>query len=257
MGDIVRDLRVGDWAWFSKAVLERKLGWKANLAYMGLVSFASSKDQTCFPSKGTLAELLGVSKTTIYEGLQALKEAGLIDVTERKNGDTTLSNEYTLLPIPHAQYEPPVRNTNGDVVRNTNPPMRNTNDNKIQEQDLTGNKIGVGGESNQIQETIQEPDSVDTRILCEELGVFRIKEQEEINRMYRAFCRSQQLTPIAGREHLKRRWGDYQAAMPKLEWAFASAYSFLMSGIWNMPELWQKKKSAKADPMSKMKFTNA
>ena len=115
----------------------------------------------------------------------------------------------------------------------------------------------MGGESNQIQETIQEPDSVDTRILCEELGVFRIKEQEEINRMYRAFCRSQQLTPIAGREHLKRRWGDYQAAMPKLEWAFASAYSFLMSGIWNMPELWQKKKSAKADPMSKMKFTNA
>lgn len=103
----------------------------------------------------------------------------------------------------------------------------------------------------------QEPDSVDTRILCEELGIFRIREQEEVNRMYRSFCRTGKLDPVAGREHLKRRWKEYQEAIPKLEWSFASAYSFLMSGIWNTPELWQKKKTAKDDPMSRMKFTNS
>ena len=250
MGDIVRDLRVGDWAWFSKAVLERKLGWKANLAYMGLVSFASSKDQTCFPSKGTLAELLGVSKTTIYEGLQALKEAGLIDVTERKNGDTTLSNEYTLLPIPHAQYEPPVRNTNGDVVRNTNPPMRNTNDNKIQEQDLTGNK------SASVIKTKKPPEKTVVD-LCKYTGIFDLHEMSAMPALVTAYMNIHKKTLNDAIEHMVGRWLLYQEGMKKRKWNYGSAYRFFVSGLWDKPDLWPTQKPSKDDPMSKMKFTNA
>ena len=98
----------------------------------------------------------------------------------------------------------------------------------------------------------QEPDTADTRILCEELGIFRIKEQEEVNRMYRVFCQKRKLHPIAGREYIKRRWGEYQAFIPKMEWTFSSPYSFLMSGTWDNPDAWPKRKSEREKP--KLKF---
>jgi biotin operon repressor len=139
VSDCVRDLRNGDFAWFNKAVLQMKLGWKANLAYMGLVSFANGTSQTCFPSKATLADLLGISKTTVYDGLKSLQSVGLISVTERKNGDLSLSNEYSLMPLPHAQYEPP-------PMRNTNGVVRNTNANKKNEQEETTNTLTLFGD---------------------------------------------------------------------------------------------------------------
>ena len=105
MSDCVRDLRSGDFAWFNKSIFQLDLGWKANLIYMGLVSYANGESQSCFPSKNTLARLLGVSKRTVFDGLKALEDAKLIKIQERPNDDgIPLSNIYTLLSCPGAQY---------------------------------------------------------------------------------------------------------------------------------------------------------
>lgn len=98
--DSIRDLRGGDFAWFHRSFLELGLGWKANLVYVGLVTFANGKNQKCFPSKGTLAKLLGVSSATVFRGLKILQDAGMIRIDVRKSGDNQLSNEYALLPTP-------------------------------------------------------------------------------------------------------------------------------------------------------------
>lgn len=98
--DSIRDTRGGDFAWFHRSFLELGLGWKANLVYMGLVTFANGKTQQCFPSKGTLAKLLGVSSATIFRGLKILQDAGIIRIDIRKSGANQLSNEYVLLPTP-------------------------------------------------------------------------------------------------------------------------------------------------------------
>jgi len=98
--DSIRDTRGGDFAWFHRAFLDLNLGWKANIVYMGLVTFANGKTQECFPSKGTLAKLLGVSKPTIFRGLKTLEGAGVIRIDSRSTGRGQISNEYILLPTP-------------------------------------------------------------------------------------------------------------------------------------------------------------
>jgi len=99
--DSVRDTRGGDFAWFHRAFLELGLGWKANLVYMGLVTFANGKTQECFPSKATLAKLLGVSTPTIFRGLKTLERSGAIRIDSRDTtGRGQISNEYVLLPTP-------------------------------------------------------------------------------------------------------------------------------------------------------------
>lgn len=106
--DSIRDMRGGDFAWFHRSFLELGLGWKANLAYMGLVTFSNGKTQQCFPSKATLAGLLGVSEMTVFRGLKALESAGVVRIDVRKIGRDQLSNEYMLLPPPVSEgYAPP------------------------------------------------------------------------------------------------------------------------------------------------------
>lgn len=99
------------------------------------------------------------------------------------------------------------------------------------------------------------PGSEDARIFCEEIGIFPIRQQEEIFRCYVAFAKREHVGAIEAREHMKKRWREYEARMPTLEWAFASAYKFFMSSIWDSPEMWQPKKTSQ-DQMSKMKFAN-
>lgn len=130
MQDCIRDARAGDFAWFSRSFLRLKLSWRANLVYMALASFANSETQTCFPSKETLGLAVGVKKSTIYEGLKELKDAGVIEINIRENDQNQTSNEYVLLPIPFRNTETPVRNTNPPPFAERTPPVRNTNPNK-------------------------------------------------------------------------------------------------------------------------------
>jgi hypothetical protein len=105
MSDSVRDLRGGDWAWFGKAVLRMNLGWKANLAYMGIVFFLNNETHSCFPSLKKLSEQVGTSKDTIIRGIKDLEAAGLVRVDRRIDEGNNQSSVYNLLPIPVANSD--------------------------------------------------------------------------------------------------------------------------------------------------------
>jgi hypothetical protein len=254
--DTIRDLRCGDWAWFSKAVLKMKLGWKANLVYMGLVSFANSSKQSCFPSIATLAELLSISEDTVTRGLKDLKEANLVSIIPRKNGDLKTSNEYVLLPV-----RPDTANS-GIVPANSGPAdTANSGEvpavsgiNKKNKQELEENNNPPIAPTEPI-----EPDSADCRILCELVGIFEIRQQETMHRRYKAFVKSSGLSVVAARTRMVSQWEIYQREMPKLEWAFSGAAKFFESAIWNQtPDKWPYPKgSQKKDPFANMKFINS
>lgn len=91
------------------------------------------------------------------------------------------------------------------------------------------------------------PDSVDTRILCERVGVFRVKEQMEIALCFAAFVRASGLSVDAAMEHMVERWAEYQVSSPQLEWQWGSAFSFFMSGKWDDPRSWPRGKEAKLE----------
>lgn len=138
--------------------------------------------------------------------------------------------------------------------------------------DANVRRNGVGVQTNvtysreQIAEAREEqeqgsniPDSVDARILCEELGIFKVREQVEMHACYKAFCSTSKLSVEAAREHMKRRWGEYQTFIQKkkLEWSYGSAFAFFMSGVWNDSELWPKKISKGAAALDEMRFVNS
>lgn len=102
---------------------------------------------------------------------------------------------------------------------------------------------------------LPEWDTVDTRILCESLGIHDIRQEEAMNRLYKAFTKTSQFSPEKARDHMKSRWELYKAKMPKLEWTFGGAYKFFMSGTWDNPDGWPKKKNIDGDT-SAMKFAN-
>jgi len=138
MADSIRDLRDGDFAWFNKSILKMGLGWKANLVYMGLVAFANGTSQACFPSKSTLASLLGVSKDTVSDGLKDLEKHLLISVEVRQSDGARDSNQYILLQVNIGSigkgvgansYHPPVANSKG-VGANSYPNNKNEKEGK-------------------------------------------------------------------------------------------------------------------------------
>jgi DNA-binding MarR family transcriptional regulator len=78
----------GGWFWINKKVLQlfsRSLKSSGLAVYNVLASFANSKNQTCFPTQKTIAELIGMSKRTVIRRIRQLKELGLLSV-EKKRG---------------------------------------------------------------------------------------------------------------------------------------------------------------------------
>lgn len=91
------------------------------------------------------------------------------------------------------------------------------------------------------------PDTVDTRILCEQVGIFRTRDQEEMNRCYLAFCQSSGMTVDAARGHMISRWKQFQASAPQMQWQWGSAHGFFMSGKWDDPQSWPRDKQAQLE----------
>jgi DNA-binding Lrp family transcriptional regulator len=83
----IRHIRNGGWFWINKKVLQlfgRSLKASGLALYNVLVSFANSKNQTCFPTQRVIAELIGMSKRTVIRRIRQLKELGLLSVEKRK-----------------------------------------------------------------------------------------------------------------------------------------------------------------------------
>jgi len=97
-GDSLRNLKEGHWYWISKAAFRshaKTLGPSGVAVYNALAYFAHWKDQFCFPTQKTMAELLGVSQRTVMRKLQQLQQLGLVGI-EKQRGKCV----YYLLSTP-------------------------------------------------------------------------------------------------------------------------------------------------------------
>ena len=65
----------------------------AYLVFICLLKFANSKTLTCYPRKATIADMSGLSRTTIYRATLCLEKAGII---KKKRLKSTLL--YTINP---------------------------------------------------------------------------------------------------------------------------------------------------------------
>ncbi len=108
MADQVRDRRTRGWSWFDNEVVQQygaALGPYGIAVYIALLTFADSKDQTCFPSHQQIAEMTRMSRRHVIRSVQALKELRLIRVTTRGEGPGQASNLYTILTPGGSDYQ--------------------------------------------------------------------------------------------------------------------------------------------------------
>ena len=82
----------------------------AYLVFICLLKFANSKTLTCYPRKATIADMSGLSRTTIYRATLCLEKAGII---RKKRLKSTLL--YTINPKYIVGYRPEVSQRNIDV----------------------------------------------------------------------------------------------------------------------------------------------
>jgi hypothetical protein len=86
-----------------------------------------------------------------------------------------------------------------------------------------------------------QPDTCDTRILSETVGIFGMREQADMNRLLAVHMKESGRNVNQAIEAMTGRWEEYQGRAPSLEWQYGSSYKFFMSGNWDKPELWPRK----------------
>ena len=93
----IRRMESGSWYWIDKALIRNCapiVGTVGIAVYNCLASFANAK-QTCYPSQGRIAEMLGCSRATVNRTIKKLEASGLVAV-ERGGRYPQL---YHLLPV--------------------------------------------------------------------------------------------------------------------------------------------------------------
>ena len=96
----IKDKRTIPFLMVHRTALEMGLSWKAILAYTAILYHASFKNRSCSVFRITLAEVVGVSESTIYEGCRELEKRGILKVIRRSKGKKQLPSVYELLDPP-------------------------------------------------------------------------------------------------------------------------------------------------------------
>ncbi|WP_363221248.1 helix-turn-helix domain-containing protein [Mesorhizobium sp.] len=118
------------WQW---RVLLRKADLPASALKVGLAlvdKFLNNADGRCFPSASTLAHECSILVRTVYDGIAALKEVGLLETNRRFDG--SLDFRFLLPPVTKkrqtqsrksvsASYENPSLNLNKEPSNLTGP----------------------------------------------------------------------------------------------------------------------------------------
>ncbi|HUI28827.1 MAG TPA: helix-turn-helix domain-containing protein [Candidatus Acidoferrales bacterium] len=89
-------MKHGEWYWVDKVIIQRytkEVGRLPALVYQLLASMAD-QNQTCYPSQGYIAEMLGCSRWSVNKAVRKLKERGLIACAKAVGK----GNTYRLLP---------------------------------------------------------------------------------------------------------------------------------------------------------------
>ena len=95
--------------------------------------------------------------------------------------------------------------------------------------------------SDSVSDSDEKPDTCDTRILSESVGIFQMKQQADMNRLLAVFMQKSGKGVKEAIEHMVGRWELYKSRMPELEWQYGGAYKFFTNDLWDNPELWPKK----------------
>jgi len=91
----IRSLNKDGWYWIDKDILGiygKRLKPSGLAVYNALAYFANSITQTCFPSQGRIAEMVGISRLTVNRKIKLLRDLGLITISKEKR-----KNIHTLL----------------------------------------------------------------------------------------------------------------------------------------------------------------
>lgn len=78
----IRQMKNGSWYWMDKAIIRSympKIGAIGIAVYNYLACLADIR-QTCFPSHGHIAKVLGCSRTTVIKALKALVTCRLVSI---------------------------------------------------------------------------------------------------------------------------------------------------------------------------------
>jgi len=101
----IRDQRQSKWYWIDRTLVRRDakiLGVNAIAVYNVLASYAAKDTQTSYPGIRKIANMLGISATTVRESLEALEINKWISIEKRYDEEKKrhLSHVYTLLDAP-------------------------------------------------------------------------------------------------------------------------------------------------------------
>lgn len=106
----VRDNRNKNWLWMRREILRQhgeELGTRGVTVYAALASYANQHN-TAYPSLGSLADLLGISKTTVRKAINDLVDLDWIGYKERtRNNGAKTTHRFYLLECPCPESEPP------------------------------------------------------------------------------------------------------------------------------------------------------
>jgi len=97
--------------------------------------------------------------------------------------------------------------------------------------------------------------SLNSRMLCEKVGCFDMREQSAVTQVMDSYSRHSKKSLEESRDYLIAQWVKYGAMSARLTWVYGSAYKFFMSGKWDNPDAWPWKPGEspppknKADPM--------
>jgi len=92
----IRSLKEGDWYWIARSILRtygKRLGPSGIAVYNALACYSDSKTQGCFPTRKTVARVLGLSRKTVSRKIDLLQKLRLILVEKTGNSYRYLAHK--------------------------------------------------------------------------------------------------------------------------------------------------------------------
>ena len=99
----IRDRRGGGWFWVHNDAIRRAgphIGPIGIAVYNVLAMHASESDQTCFPSLGGMARLLGISRDKVRHAIEKLKRLHMIEIERPEDPARTHEHNVYVLTAP-------------------------------------------------------------------------------------------------------------------------------------------------------------
>lgn len=217
---------------------EKETGLPLRLAYAGLWTCCDREGRFKWRPRELKLAALPYDDCDFSRVLDALSTRGYL--VQYASGDEVFghvpswkAHQFINNKEPSSHIPEPIKNVLVDASVTREPRVENAIETR-------GVKEGKGKEVEMEGNGSRVPDTVDTRILSEVVGIFAIREQADMNRLLAVHMKDSGRNVEQAIEHMSGRWADYQAAIPGLDWNYGSSYKFFMSGAWDNPETWPK-----------------